>query len=255
MCDLKKVAAQDSRNIRDFADAIGWDWLEEEAKTNVDNPSRAMRKAAIAAATWYAGGALGGAAGGGAGNAAGTAANVGVQGASDIAPYAAESIAQSMAQFGLTDPSMMASVEQVLANGAEQGGGLLSGGQQGLMPSSMDMAPVVERSFNANQVPVTDMSKQAGLLDKARFMMSKGGPMDAQKMQMGMAGMNMMSPEQPQMQMPPPRPMQNQQEGPLPAPYNQGVAPGQNSLGLLGKDPSMLSEEEKKRLRMMGVKI
>lgn len=247
MCDLKKVAAQDSRNIKKFANAVGFDWLEDEADQNIEDPSRAMRKAAIAAATWYAGGALGGAAGSGAG-AAGSAAGNAAGAAAGAFPASLSTMPISeIAQLATQNPSLYEGMLQTMQAAPEVSGGLLGGeAAQGMM------APVVEKSFNANQVPVTDLSRQAGLLDKGRFLM--GGKMgDTQKMMMMNMGSSLMSPQQPQMmpQSPPPRGGEMQ---PMPAPYQQETyGPGNNALGLLGAES--LTEEQKRKLRMMGVKI
>src|SRR5690348_5213637 len=90
MCDYKKpfeqVAAQDSRNLADIFNKVGWQGAEDEAKHNVQNPGRAITKAAEYAALWYLGSVAGGAAGG-----AGSAAGEGVAAAGQGAQAATES--------------------------------------------------------------------------------------------------------------------------------------------------------------------
>src|SRR6185437_12464374 len=83
MCDYKKpfeqVAAQDSRNLADLFNKVGFQGAEDEAKHNVQNPGRAITKSAISAALWYLGSEAGDALGssGTAADAGGTAADVG----------------------------------------------------------------------------------------------------------------------------------------------------------------------------------
>lgn len=161
-------------------------------------------------------------------------------GASIYAPYAAPGVWASMAPAAYQAMVPAMNAEQAAMLAAQTAGFGASG-----LTATMDAAGYAQ-----------GLSGMDSALAKAGGLLSGGGMKGELPKQMAMnMGMELMQPKEPQMQMPPPRPMQRQQEGPLPSPYNQGVPPGQNSMGLLGKDPSVLSEEEKKRLRMMGVKI
>jgi hypothetical protein len=87
----------------------------------------------------------------------------------------------------------------------------------------------------------------SGLMNAAGGLLAGGGGKGTSNLLMQNMGMNLMNPQQPQQPQPmapPPRP---QQIEPLNTPYG----PNGNSMGL----PPPMTEEEKRRLRMMGYRI
>lgn len=106
-------AKRDSRFIEDFANKIGWQGLEDEAKYNQENPGHAIGKAAQYAATWYllngmdAGAAPAAEAALGAGTGAGaeTAVDIAAQQAAQqaLAQGAGTTVANTTVQPGLLD--------------------------------------------------------------------------------------------------------------------------------------------------------
>lgn len=238
-----KILTNDFEQASQGMESLGKRWnlplVEEDAKLYQDDPELGMGRAAAIGLSIYGPTAAGGLIGQ-AGNAAQAVEAAQALGTAQQATEAAQLLQtaqETLGAFGGLDPETLA------------GMGGMGVSQNGIGPGTLG-----NQWRGALNNPSSLLSKEGALSNTMKRMVGGGGSGDSQKLMMNM-GMNMMQPKEPQMQMPPPRPMQNQQEGPLPTPYNQGVAPGQSSMGLLGKDPSMLSEEEKRRLRMMGVRI
>lgn len=120
---LYKIVAHDSRMSKKVGNAIGWDYMEEEADKNTKNPGRAVGKAAAYALGSYLGGAMAGGSGSGAAG-AGEAAG----GAGAAATEAAAGGAAAAGGYASTDAAIMA-LSQPLGQEmmTQAGGGLLSG--------------------------------------------------------------------------------------------------------------------------------
>jgi hypothetical protein len=134
---LYKVAQFDSRNLLQLGKALGIKPLEQEAEYNIKNPGHAISTAAEYALGGYLGSAAAGALGGGAAGVAGAAPVAGTTAADFAAQQAA---AQSLAAM------MGENVGSVLPE-------------------------VVGETPGA----VSDLSTQAGLLDKAKYAFSNVG--------------------------------------------------------------------------------
>lgn len=241
-----KVARQDSRVFAELGRALGWDGLRDEGKYNQKNPGHAVGKVAQYAATMYLGGLLGGGEAAAASGAAGQTAEM------TAAEYAAEeAAAQAAAQAA--QQGVQQTAQQGLLNGATQTG--TNSIQQGLLQQST--VPVTDLS--SNFAPVSDQSSQAGLLDKARLAFSGGGASggssgSAAKAMMMQQGLGMVMPKQgPQQQAAPP--MQGGQQGPLPTMYGRNEGAYGTSAGNSVGTSMPLTEEQKRKLRSMGVKI
>lgn len=160
--NTKSIVAQDSRNIRGLAGALGGDQngsglmskLYREADKNVQDPKRAMIRAAITAAAIYTGGAAwsayaGAGAGAGAGAAATGAGAGGLGGAVGTGAVGAGTAATGAGLSGISGtiasalgPEVaaawggMSAVQQAAVLGALQGGvqgGLSGGGWEGVL--------------------------------------------------------------------------------------------------------------------------
>jgi hypothetical protein len=149
-------AKRDSRFIEDFANKIGWQGLEDEAKHNQENPGHAITKAAEYALAGYLGGLYGGAeaaagmeAGVGAGTTASTAINVAEQQAAQQAMQTAAS--GVIPKAGLLD---------TLASGSSTGkGGLLAQqmGMKMLTPQQPpQQMPMARPQGGGQQAPLTN---------------------------------------------------------------------------------------------------
>lgn len=77
---IEKIVAQDSRNVRQIARAVGFTALEREADKNVNDPVRGIGRAALTTGVIFGGGALMGGAGGGAAGGGMTATTTGPTG-------------------------------------------------------------------------------------------------------------------------------------------------------------------------------
>jgi hypothetical protein len=152
---LYKPVKQDSRNLEKLGQAWNIPWLESEANRNVDNPGRAVGKAAATAATWYLGGLLGsgaGAAGQGAavaGNAANAAANalpaaLSSMPISEIAQLAAQSpeLASTLMQ------SVQAAAPEIGKNSLTMGRGLLDYGKDAFAGAKSGMGGLLDAGRN-----------------------------------------------------------------------------------------------------------
>jgi hypothetical protein len=264
---LYKLVKQDSRNAANVGDAIGWDYLQEEGNRNVEDPSAALRKAAISAATWYLGGMAGAGAEGAAAGAAGSAAlDAGITAGSELT---AQQLA-AMAMSEMTEPALAGAAQGVgqgLMSTAPDalGQGLMSGGnnvmESALTDSGYTPSSLYQALKNANGANGTPLSQNMGNYGKQLSMDAQNGSLlnrmgsnlgDKKSLELMRMGSGMMSPPQQQpMQAPPPQ--QPQQQGPLPTPYGDNrVGPGQSSMQM---DPRFLTEEQKRRLWAQGVRI
>lgn len=88
---IEKIVAQDSRNVRQIARAVGFTALEREADKNVNDPVRGIGRAALTAGVIFGGGALMSGAGGGAGGAGAASAGQGAGTASGVFNAAVDS--------------------------------------------------------------------------------------------------------------------------------------------------------------------
>jgi hypothetical protein len=131
MCDIKKpfeqVAAQDSRNLADLFNKVGFQGAEDEAKHNARNPGRAITKASINAALWYLGGAAGDALGGG----GGAAANAGATAGETTADALAASQAFGNMAGATTEQLMQQAIQNAALEQAGAAGGQLVSGAAG----------------------------------------------------------------------------------------------------------------------------
>lgn len=140
---LEKPAAQDSRNIRDFANKIGWQGLEDEANHNVQNPGRAITKAGINAALWMAmpgGGEIGDA----------------VQGGGAALGDAEQELASQTLQQGLTNSLQQGIAQQAAQQATSQGL------EQGLLSGAKDLGQQSITDELANQGITPEMVQQFG---------------------------------------------------------------------------------------------
>jgi hypothetical protein len=251
-----KVAQQDSRNLADFFNKVGFQKGEDEAKYNVKNPGHAISTAAEYALAGYLGSLMaGGEAGAGA---AGNAAAPVVDESAGLL-MSAGSNAATLAEQQAAEQALQQALQQApqgLANTMEAG---LT--DTGYTPSSLLNAfknPGATAVSAANRALGTSAS-QTGLLgkltvgsgtDKAAKGLLNGGGGKGSNMAQQMGMRMLFDQQQPQMpQSPPPR--QGPVE-PLPRPYNQGPygTSSGNSMGM----PSM-DEEMKKKLRAMGYPV
>ena len=250
-----QIAAQDSRNLKQSFNRVGFDWGEKEADKNIDNPGRAIGKAATSAALWWlgangaeaaapaAGAAAGaGAAGSAAGTAALTAAEIAAEQAAQIAAEEAakqalsqggQGILQTGAQETASQGLLQGSVNTVPVANTTMEAGLMD---TGYTPSSFWNAlnnPKASAVSAANRGLGTSMS-QTGLLSSGSGT-GKGGMLATQM------GMKMMAPEQqPPPQAPPPR--QQASPEPLATPYGNGLLTHEQ-----------MTEEQKRMLRARGL--
>lgn len=191
MKEMSKIMQTDSQNVQRIANAVGFDWLEEEAKRNADNPSEGIAKASVATGLGFMGAGLNNWLGGG--------------------------------QGGVNVGSSMS---------AAPGPGVVANGMQGsaIMDSML---------INAGY-PQAAGGGFTGLA-------GGGGAGTGNAMKLAQMGSMMQQPQQQQPMMAPmPRPQQ--QYEPLPMLGQQS-----NSLGY--GMPKMMTEEEKRRLRLMGYQI
>lgn len=221
---LYRLVKQDSRNAAWLGNAIGWQGLEDEANRNVQNPGRALTKAAISAATWYLGGAAGGYLGGGSDAAnAGAASTDAAESGGTLAlnsagtaasPYMTQAAQQTAMQYaGGIDPETAA------------GAGGMSVAQNGIGPGTL-----LNQFRGAVNNPSSLLSSNSGLLSNLSSGSSSGKAGNL-ALQMGLKSL---APQQPQGPMPAP-PRQQQDNTPLPLPYG-----GTNSL--VGSQPSSLGQ-------------
>lgn len=209
------LVKQDSRAASELGRGLGWDYLRDEGKKNQENPGRAIGKAATVAATWYLGGLLGGAGGAGSGGIS-ASGNAGV-GAGNAAGglSGAGSGALGSGAASAGMAGLEGTMESALAN-------------TGYTPSSLLNA--IQNGPGSGQGMLETMGNYGkGLLSKPqtkRFAMRYGAN-------------QMMQPQQTQQA----QPMQFQQ------PQEQQQQP------IYGFDPSLLTEEEKQRLRMLGFPV
>jgi len=229
---LYKGVEFDSRNMQKLGNALGWDWLENEGKSNVSDPSRALRKAALAAASIYAGGALGGMFGGEAGAAAGeglggsageAAAAAGMGGgmgaaASQIPAGLENTMEYALVNSGYTPSSLMNALQ--LGGGSGQGMGTTLGNY------ATNLANTGINRFTSDPMG----SLMAGAKGMGQGSMIGGM----------FGGAN-----------PPPRPMQappmgGGASGPLPEPYGSG-----GGLDLTKIDVTKLSPQELELLKRL----
>lgn len=248
---LYKLVKNDSALMGKIGEELNWDWLEQESKKNREDPSRALRKAAVTAASIYAGGALGGAAGGAGGAAGGVSggtAGVGpvVSGtAYETAMQAAQQAAMQSAQQGATQGLLGYGGELASVGEANAMGGLLGGSQPANVGVAHNTAfDAIRNSGSLGEVGGS-LKNWATSGYKSPFNASGGngllGGMDAKSAQMGMQGMGMLSPQEEQQRpmAPPPPPAQ-----PMPPSDFQGY-------GMQGDPFAGMSEEQKRKLLAM----
>jgi hypothetical protein len=280
---IYKAVAQDSRNFSDLGNKLGWDWLEQEGKTNTENPSRALRKAAISAATWYAGGLLGAGAGAG-GSAASSGATSAAETAAEqaawsAAPYAyqaaspaAEMTAQQLAQQAALEASKQGtagvlqnypsaaldSMGNAATHAGPGGGGAMelldygSTGANGMMngsPPVTDYSLIHTSPWNAikNANSFGEGASNLGAWAKNGLLDSSNGITPKQAM-MGQQAMGLLSPQQSAPPPAPPPPMRQPQQ-----PIQQ--EPSTYEIQAMLANKQSLSEEQKSKLRSMGYSV
>jgi hypothetical protein len=158
---LYKPVKQDSRNLEKLGQAWNLPWLENEANRNVDNPGRAVGKAAATAATWWLGNYGGdyglGAAGSTAGNAAGTAASAAASAAANAFPAALSSMPVSeIAKLAAQNPAMyegllqsvQAAAPEIGKNSLTMGRGLLDYGKDAFAGAKSGMNGLLDAGRN-----------------------------------------------------------------------------------------------------------
>jgi hypothetical protein len=279
---LYKPVKQDSRNLEKLGQAWNIPWLENEANRNVDNPGRAVGKAAASAATWWlghyggdyglgsaAGSAASGAAGVGAQAAVNAAVEAGKITAAEGARIIAEQAAMEAAKQGATQAATGGIKEGLLGgwNSLKDGIGSMGDSAQGLLYRAVPGAGKEQTSMLAQQTgdfgayglgkTMEAASTAQGLSPLQQFAGQYGGKAlgllggaggnmaDAKKAEMMKMGMGLLEPQQPQQPMPQPMPRQQAPQEPLPLPYTnslQGPPPGM----------SMQEWEKLKRMKMMG---
>lgn len=225
--DLKeliyKLVKQDSRNAAKLGNAIGWDYLEQEGNRNVQNPGRAVGKAAATAATWYLGGLMGG---------AGSAAGEGANAAGNVAGSAATDTASELAK-----QEALNSAQYAMQQGMLSSGGLMSGqaGMSGAMESALTDSGYTPSSL-MNAAKYGPGSGQGMMQTMGNYGRGLMGRVSSPGFKEGAArdfafrqGMSMMQPQQ--QQYTPPPPPRYQDPGPMISPY--------------------MTEEEKRRLMML----
>jgi hypothetical protein len=230
------VAKQDSDNMEGIARAVGWDWLEDEAKTNQKNPGRAIGKAAGYAVGSMLGGWLGGA-----GGAAGSAATeAGTAAGTTAAEVAAEQAAMQGGQVAATGAGDAGLLGMTTAQSAPGAGAYELGtvGEQ----ATLGMDGFAKMARPPTSIPNAVTSQFQGLLGGG------GGGGNADKAMKAMQVYGLLNPQQPQQgPMPVPPPQQQGSPDPLASPYQQNpYGPGGNSLG-------MTEEERRRRMMMMGL--
>jgi hypothetical protein len=247
---LYKTVKQDSRNMGDLGNKLGWDWLEQEGKQNVENPSRALRKSAITAASMYAGGLLGGATGGAAGATEVAASEAAKQAAQVAAQEAAKQAAAEAAKQSVGGLLSQAST-QVTANAVP---GLLSTGptsqaamlaQQNAGLGFSGLARTADSAATAQGLsPYEQFAGNAmGYMDKAGGMLGRYGKTAGKMNQV----MGLLSPQENPPPMAPPPQQQMQQEAPSFAGYGGGPGDMQKMLD----DPNLPPELRQKLMMMM----
>lgn len=239
------VAKQDSRNMAKLGNALGWDWLEQEGKKNVENPGRAVGKAATSALLWYLGGPAWGGGSGAAGSAAGTTAE-------EAAKIAAEEAAKEAAKQEALNSAQYAMQEGLLSGTSQAPQGFANTMEAGLMdtgyvPSNLWQAAKNSGSPGGLLQNVQSWGKQQATEAGNGSLLNRMGANAGDKRSMFAAqqGMRMMQPKQRHSQ--PPPPPQPQEPPPMIQPYGGSGGP---YGGLLG-----MSEEEKRRRLMMGYPV
>lgn len=248
------IVRKDSQNASHLGKALGWDWLEEEGKRNTKDPSAALRKAAISAATWYAGGALGGA-GAGAGTAAGEAA------AQTALTAGSQMTAEQLSQIAMQEMASEGLSQAAQQGITEAGSGLLSNAPQGfantmeagLTDSGYTPSSLLNAFKNANATNNTSLTQNLQNYGGQKVMEAQNGSLlnrmgsnlgNKKNMAAINAGRNLLTP-QPQQQPMPGRPAPQGQQEPLGTPY------GQQQLSQAAR----LTEEQKRMLRMKGYRV
>lgn len=234
---LYKPVKQDSRNFEKLGQAWNIPWLEQEGNRNVDNPGRAVGKAAGAAATWWLGNGL-------LGGAAGAAGQAGTSAAEIAAKQAAEEAAKQAAMQAAMKGGEQAAIQipQGFMNTMEAG--MMD---TGYTPSSLFQAIKNTGQTTPLQQNLLNFGKQQMANAQNGSMMNGllgnfGDNKSAQMMKMGSGLLDGGQQQQPMMA-PPPR--QQAPAEPLPSPYG----PGGNSMN--GPPPGMTWEEWMKRKQMM----
>jgi hypothetical protein len=265
---LYGLVKQDSRNASNVGKALGWDYLEEEGKRNVKDPSAALRKAAISAATWYLGGAAGGALGGAEGAAGGAAGSAGSI-AADTALQAGMTAGSEMTAQQLAQLAMQEMANPALA-GAEQG--LLSAApevakegalmvpqnltmESGLTDTGYTPSNLYQAFKNASAENNTSLMQNLQNYGGQKAIEAQNGSMmnrmssnmgNQKSRAMMNMGKGLLTPQQQQQPMPS-RPAPQAPAEALPTPYGQpSIPPGQLAH---------LTEEQKRLLRMKGYRI
>jgi hypothetical protein len=211
-------------------------WLEQEGNRNVDNPGRAVGKAATAAATWWLG-------------------NYGAEGLLGTAGQAGASAAQQAAQQAAEEAAKQAAMQAAM-QGGEQAAiqipqGLMNTMEAGMMDTGYTPSSLFQAIKNTGQT--TPLQQNLLNFGKQQMVNAQNGSMangllsnmgDSKSAQMMKMGSGLMDPpqQQPMPMAPPPR--QQAPQEPLPMPYG-GLM---NSLD--GPPPGMTLEEWEKMKRM-----
>lgn len=266
---FEQVAAQDSRNLADFFNKVGWQGAEDEARHNVRNPGRAITKAAEYAVGGYLGSLAAGGEAAGAADAAGAAGGAAGEGA--YGALTAEQIAQNLAPIaagenvgtagilaaGSPEAAGNAGILSSLSSAKDSlGTGIANTAYRSMVPGvgsqQADMLAAQTGPFGPYGLGQTmqaasgaqGLSPAQSLYGQyAGKLMSGVGSAKGKQLALQM-GMKALAPQQPRA-MPQGAPAPQGQQQPLSNPY-------QNSLTM---NQGNLTEQQKARLRAMGYPV
>jgi hypothetical protein len=280
----ENLVTTESKLIKGGAKMVGADMVADEAQYNADHPGEGLAKASITAGSIMAPQLYGA---GGAGAGAADTLSSGAAAAGDLT-------AQQMAQIAMqemADPSLYASGQGLLTpalqnvpssiaadsgilsplqEGVSQSRGILSQYGNKTMESALaDTGYTPHSLYNALSTNASTFNPATGALDSTSLSQNlanygnqlkvdalNGSTLNRMGSNMGdknsMALMKMGTGllDQPQQPPPPPPPRQQGSTEPMPLPYDR-VPKGMSS----NMDPRFMTEEQKRRLRAMGVKL